>query len=205
MKKYVVLTIVSSLFTISSMAFTQDFVLKGRGGIVRINDSVKTGNKDTKSSHKTKDGWLGEVAVDYLLTRNIAFEASVGYGMFKLRNNQEKQRNTTITPVTGTVMFRLPMYEQFYPYIGAGYSYSILSGAPAGTKINNTHGLVLQTGADFFFEKTNVSNPIGINLDIKYYIKSKANITETSSTGTQETFSNKLSVLTILGGVTVPF
>ena len=204
MKKLLLSALITTFLASSATAFTHEFIIKGRGGMLQLNESIKTGSKGNKANQKVKDGWLGELAMDYLFTQNIAAEVAVGYGLFDVQNNKNTKRSASFVPITGTVMFRLPMYDRFFPYVGAGYSYRIISGTPKDTKIDNSNGVVLQAGADIFFEPTNVSNPMGINIDLKYYLKAKNKITETNN-GSRETFSNDMSVFTIMGGVVMPF
>jgi outer membrane protein W len=204
MKKLLLSTLIASSLTSSAIAFTQDFVLKGRGGMVQIDSSIKTSNRGTTATQETKDGWLGELALDYLFTRNVAFEVSAGYGLFKVKNKKDTKKSSTFVPLTGTVMFRLPMYNKFFPYVGAGYSYKIFSAGPTGTSIDNSKGFVLQAGTDIFFDNQDTSSPIGLNIDLKYYLKSESTISDTVS-GATEKFKNKMSQFTILGGVVVPF
>ncbi len=205
MKKLLLSTLIASILTSSAIAFTQDFVLKGRGGMTQIKSSIKNSNRGTTATQTTKDGWLGELALDYLLTQNVAFEVSAGYGLFQVKNTNNSKKSSTFVPLTGTVMFRLPMYNKFFPYVGAGYSYKIFSAGQTGTKMDNSNGPVLQIGTDVFFDNPDMSSsPIGINIDLKYYLKSETTISDTVS-GATEKFKNKMSQFTILGGVVVPF
>lgn len=205
MKKLLISMLVAPFLASSAAAFTHEFIFKGRGGLIEIDATLKKGSKGTTATQKAKDGLLGEVALDYLLTNNIAFEVSGGYGLFKVTNIKNTKKSSSFVPLTGTVMFRLPVYNKFFPYIGAGYSYKIFSGGPSGTKIKNSSGPVLQAGADIFFENTNIVTPIGINLDVKYYLKSQKKIVESKSITSQETFPNKMSEITALVGIVVPF
>lgn len=204
MKKLILSVFAASTLTLSASAFTPEFILKGRGGLAQINSSIKTGDKGTKATQQTKNGWLGELAIDYLLTKNVALEVSGGYGLIEVKNIKNNKKSLSFVPITGTAMFRLPMYDKFFPYVGAGYSYKLFSGGPQGTTISNSGGLVLQAGSDFFFEGMNSQNPLGFNIDVKYYLKSQTKVTEKQS-GITEKFSNKMSEATILVGIVAPF
>lgn len=186
---------VAAVSCFSAYADDYNMVMKGRVGYIDTKAKIKRGADATASTHKFKDGYLGEVAVGYFLNKNLGLELSVGAGTFNFKNNSNQTKNLLFIPVTAMAQFYLPMNNTVRPYIGAGYSYKFIGNTQTNTKIKNAGSPAFQAGSDLF-----LSDSFGVNLDLKYTLKSNHRIAESNTT-----FKNDLSIVTATVGVAIPF
>jgi outer membrane protein len=121
-----------------------------------------------------------ELSGSYFFNDNIAAEISVGLINKKIKLSGVNLQNNTdstivplsyeintqakLIPISSTIQYHLAPYGKISPYIGVGYHYT-LGSASKGSKLNNSHGLIGQIGAD-----AKVGNDLFVNLDIKKYI-----------------------------------
>ncbi|MCH9753471.1 MAG: outer membrane beta-barrel protein [Alphaproteobacteria bacterium] len=189
--------ILSSLVYITHSSAYQDYnmKLKGRLGYVHTDEKISTGSSGTVSQQKFKDDYLGEVAISYFFNSNFAIEFSAGAGSLEYVNNSGVGKDIFFIPVAAIAQIHFPINNTFEPYIGAGYSYSFIEREPSNTEIKNGGGIAFQAGVDLFASET-----MGLNLDIKYILDAKHDIT----IGTEK-FKNDLSKTIGMIGVSIPF
>ena len=172
-----------------------DLVLKARLGAFNIHNDLKKTPGST-SSFKTNTGYMGEIAADFFVTKNIAIEGAIGYGRTKYKFSSPTptgngKHHLGLIPVTATLQYHFMPDASFSPYVGAGYSYQFVS----AKNIKNAGAPVAQIGADIPYNET-----FGFNVDVKYAYKASHGIK--NITGITK---DKMSTLTGLVGVTFPF
>ncbi len=179
------------LLSQEALALSNEYILRGRLGGFTSSASAPIEIKGT--------GLLGEGAIEYLYNTNIGFEVAAGYGFVKIKHSSDKEKKATYIPLTATLKYTLPIYEQYYPYIGVGYRYGIVSSAPSSVKVSNKGGIIVKVGGDIYFEKTNTTNqPIGLNIDITQNLGAK------SKNKDQTGGDCSIAKTTALIGITVP-
>lgn len=172
----------------------RDFVLKARLGYLAASNKI---NNSSTVTHKFKNGYTGDVALNYFFTENIAVEGSVGYARSKLdrtASGNNKSKQITFVPLTLLAQYNFMPGAKVSPYVGIGYSYQFVTGGPSGSKVKDGGGITGQIGADI-----PMNNTFGFNVDVKHTYKAKHNITYS---GTK--YKGKLSTTTVMAGVAFP-
>jgi len=170
-----------------------DLVLKARLGAFNIHNDLKRTAGST-SSFKTNTGYMGEIAADFFVTKNVAIEGALAYGRTKYKystSTGSQKHHLGLIPVTATLQYHFMPDASFSPYVGAGYTYQFVS----AKNIKNAGAPVAQIGADIPYNET-----FGFNVDVKYAYKANHGIK--NITGITK---DKMSTLTGLVGVTFPF
>jgi outer membrane protein W len=166
-----------------------------------VNQKLKNKNNATPLGNPTfTGGFGGELAFDYFFTDHIAIEAAGGYNMTHIKTqnvttNTSNKNHFVIIPITGTVQWYLIPSALISPYVGAGYSYQVVSGGPSGYSAKSGSGAVGQIGADIQF-----NDMFAFNVDVKYTYKASHDLTYNNVK-----HKNSLSTISTLVGVAFPF
>jgi len=131
-------------------------VLKARVGWLHTKDN---GKKLGAEKNNTHNGYLGELALGYFFTDNIAVEGSAGYGKISHKSDYKLR----VVPVSLLVQYHFMPEASVSPYAGIGYSYHFLTNVPKGIKMQNGGNVVGQVGLDIPYNDT-----MGFNIDVKY-------------------------------------
>lgn len=187
--------------TTSASGGEDHLVLKARAGWLNSKSSgsfTSTGEAaadllgiDPDSLTSTENGYLGELALGYFFTDNIAAEVSIGYG--KSTNSDNK---LGVVPVALLAQYHFMPEAAVSPYVGVGYSYQFITNVPSGVKISNGGGVVGQVGLDIPYNDT-----MGFNIDAKYTYKASHDI----SLGNVTLVNSKMSTTAVTAGVTFSF
>ena len=157
--RHLLFVVLSLILSQEALALSHEFIVRGRAGAFTSSASAPVEVKGI--------GLLGEGALEYLFNKNLGFEVAAGYGIVKIGSTGGKAKRSAYIPLTATAKFTLPIYEQYYPYIGLGYRYGIIGSVPSGVSLSNKGGIIVKIGTDIYFEKTNTtSQPIGMNIEV---------------------------------------
>ncbi len=147
---------------------------------------------DLNAETDTNNGYLGELALGYFFTDNIAAEASIGYGKFSTDSSDK----LGVVPVALLAQYHFMPEAAVSPYVGVGYSYQFITNVPSGEKVSNGGGVVGQVGVDVPF-----NDSIGFNVDVKYTYKASHDISASNVT----LVNSKISTTAVTAGVTFSF
>jgi outer membrane protein len=148
------------------------------------NQNLSATNLASTGKKILSTGFGGEVAVNYFVTDNIAAEVSVGITAYKLQapltanvaggasvnynqltlSKKSTNKKAYLIPVTALVQYHIMPDEQFNPYVGLGYHYTMAQGSSGVAKLSSLHGAVAQVGFDFWD-----NDDMSFNMDIKKY------------------------------------
>jgi outer membrane protein len=177
----------------SSSGGEDHLVLKARAGWLGSSTKIKDAGPLTAT---VENGYVGELALGYFFTDNIAVEGSVGYGRTKIKSSGLTESKTIgIVPVSALVQYHFIPEAVVSPYVGVGYSYQFITGSPSEVKVKNGGGFVGQVGLDVPYNDT-----MGFNIDAKYTYKAGHDL-QTSSV----TYKNTVSTTAVTAGVTFSF
>ncbi len=172
----------------------KEFVLKARAGWLHSQHKSEYTSSGVALGESNINHYIGEIALDYFFTKNIALEGSVGYGAIDKIDN----KTIKIIPVSALIQYHFMPESTISPYIGAGYSYQFPNNI-SNMSLKSAGGVVGQLGLDIPYNDT-----IGFNIDAKYTynVNHKDTITVAN---TYVNVTNKVNTTAVTAGVSFTF
>lgn len=214
MRKFTIAAAIAALSAAApAHAETGDMLVKVRGGYSFRSgtDSVTVNLISDRVTAKAADSVVGEAALTFFLTDNVATEVSLGGGSYDINDAAGRTLASSglITP-TLTLQYHLMPGGRVRPYIGVGAAYVSFYSEKPGEILTNQNPLppvsyavgiksniapVGQIGAD-----VSVNDKFYVNIDGRYMIaKSKLTITQGSNVQTVKQDTQSFVVMAGVG------